>query len=145
MRFYFKEQVSHLYPFSWTATEAGHVELCVALWGPCCWHCISQQNADCRTTALVCVKADGELWPSKTGVTAGWLEGVSDASGRKMGHVEGLVQNYNNSSALAMELLQSCTKPSMSSCWILLAVLCWCHIFQSRQHIWSLGAHSIIL
>ena len=29
-------------------------------------------------------------------------------------HVDGLVQDCSNSSALAMELLQSCTKPSMS-------------------------------
>ena len=28
-------------------------------------------------------------------------------------HVDGLVQDYSNSSALAMELLQSCTKPSV--------------------------------
>ena len=28
-------------------------------------------------------------------------------------HVDGLVQDCSNSSALAMELLQSCTKPSM--------------------------------
>ena len=26
-------------------------------------------------------------------------------------HIDGLVQDYSNSSALAMELLQSCTKP----------------------------------
>ena len=31
------------------------------------------------------------------------------------GHVEGLVQDCSNPSALAMELLQSCTKPSMLS------------------------------
>ena len=30
-----------------------------------------------------------------------------------MSHVDGLVQDCSNSSALAMELLQSCTKPSM--------------------------------
>ena len=30
-------------------------------------------------------------------------------------HVDGLVQDCGNSSALAMELLQSCTKPSMYS------------------------------
>ena len=28
-------------------------------------------------------------------------------------HIDGLVQNCNNYSALAMELLQSCTKPSI--------------------------------
>ena len=30
-------------------------------------------------------------------------------------HIDGLVQDCRNSSALAMELLQSCTKPSTSS------------------------------
>ena len=30
------------------------------------------------------------------------------------GYIDGLVQDYSNSSALAMELLQSCTKPSIS-------------------------------
>ena len=30
-------------------------------------------------------------------------------------HVDGLVQDCSNSSALAMELLQSCAKPSMSA------------------------------
>ena len=28
-------------------------------------------------------------------------------------HIDGLVQDYSNSNALAMELLQSCTKPSI--------------------------------
>ena len=73
MRF-FKEQVAYLYQFSWTATAAGHVELCVALCRPCCWHCISQQNADCRTIALVDVKRDGELWCSETGGHC-WMAG----------------------------------------------------------------------
>ena len=31
-------------------------------------------------------------------------------------HIDGLVQDCRNSSALAMELLQSCTKPSISYC-----------------------------
>ena len=30
-------------------------------------------------------------------------------------HIDGLAQDYSNSSALAMELLQSCTKPSTST------------------------------
>ena len=30
-----------------------------------------------------------------------------------MEHTDGLVQDYNNSSAIAMELLQSCTNPSI--------------------------------
>ena len=30
-------------------------------------------------------------------------------------HIDGLVQNCGNSSALAMELLQSCTEPSICS------------------------------
>ena len=30
-------------------------------------------------------------------------------------HIDGLVQDCSNSSALAMELLQSCTKPSISA------------------------------
>ena len=30
-----------------------------------------------------------------------------------MGYIDGLVQDCSNSSALALELLQSCTKPSM--------------------------------
>ena len=146
MRFYFKEHHVHLYPFSWTATKASHVELCVALCGPCCWHCISQQNADCRTTALVDVNGYGELLPSKTGDIAGWQGSVSDESWReKTGHVDGLVQDCSNSSALARELLESCNKPSMSSWWILLAVQCWWRMFKSLQHIWRLGTHSIIL
>ena len=33
-------------------------------------------------------------------------------------YIDGLVQNYSNSSALAMDLLQPCTKPSIW-CWIL--------------------------
>ena len=32
-----------------------------------------------------------------------------------IGHIDGLVQDCSNSSALAMELLQSCTKPSIYS------------------------------
>ena len=32
-----------------------------------------------------------------------------------MEHIDGLVQNCSNSSVLAMELLQSCTKPSIKS------------------------------
>ena len=36
---------------------------------------------------------------------------VSDASGRKMGHNDGLVQDRSNSSALAMELLESAVTP----------------------------------
>ena len=39
------------------------------------------------------------------------------ASPGKAGHLDGLVQNYSNSSALAMELLQSCTYPSMTDKW----------------------------
>ena len=35
-----------------------------------------------------------------------------------LGYIDGLVQDCCNSSALAMELLQSCTKPSMG--WIML-------------------------
>ena len=31
-------------------------------------------------------------------------------------YIDGLEQDYSNSIALAMELLQSCTKPSISSC-----------------------------
>ena len=34
---------------------------------------------------------------------------------KKSDHVDILVQNYSNFSALAMELLLSCTKPSMLS------------------------------
>ena len=33
-----------------------------------------------------------------------------------MHYVDGLAQDCSDSSAIAMELLQSCTKPSMSSC-----------------------------
>ena len=33
-----------------------------------------------------------------------------------MDHIDGLVQDYNNPSVLAMGLLQSCTKPSIFNC-----------------------------
>ena len=36
-----------------------------------------------------------------------------DASGKEISHMDGLVQDCSNSSALAMELLQSSTKPSI--------------------------------
>ena len=33
--------------------------------------------------------------------------------GNWVSYIDGLVQDYSNSSVLAMELLQSCTKPSI--------------------------------
>ena len=42
-----------------------------------------------------------------------------------LSYITGLVQDCNNSSALAMELLQSCTEPSISS-WGLVYHICWC-------------------
>ena len=33
-------------------------------------------------------------------------------------HIDGLVQDYSNSSALAIELLQSCTKPPYRWTWV---------------------------
>ena len=43
-------------------------------------------------------------------------EGISDTtnSPKSAQYIDGLVQDCSNSSALAMELLQSCTKPSIS-------------------------------
>ena len=40
-----------------------------------------------------------------------------------LGYIDGLVQDCSNSSALAMELLQSCTEPSIWLCVI------WCHAY----------------
>ena len=41
-------------------------------------------------------------------------------------YIDGLVQDCNNSSALAMELLQSCTKPSISQWYITVGKTCDC-------------------
>ena len=52
---------------------------------------------------------------------------VSDIFGSNIQYVDGLVQDCGNSSALAMELLQSCTKPLMY----------FCKILSCNQSVWS--------
>ena len=58
------------------------------------------------------------LHHTRNGPTASWatLRSMSmgysaDVASSSFLHCDGLVQDYSNSSALAMELLQSCTKP----------------------------------
>ena len=53
---------------------------------------------------------------------AGWCIHTS------VDYINGLLQDCSNSSALAMELLQSCTKPSISSSFQTMA----CHLFSTK-------------
>ena len=47
-------------------------------------------------------------------------------------NTDGLVQNCSNCSVLAMELLQSCTKPSIYHRWYLVTAYLWQHKLDSR-------------
>ena len=49
--------------------------------------------------------------------TRGTKETTDGFDLQQLVHIDGLMQDCSYSSALAMELLQSCTKPSMS-CWL---------------------------
>ena len=65
---------------------------------------------DCVITAPSCVS---QLCGPKKQWLLPWYSSVSIFSSLCPGYIDGLVQNCHNSSALAMELLQSCTKSSI--------------------------------
>ena len=53
-----------------------------------------------------------EVWNNMASPRTLWHDFLIDLKSRN-GNIDGLVQGCSNSSALAMELLQSCTKPSI--------------------------------
>ena len=56
-------------------------------------------------------------YPSQTGCWHSWGWGWDGITiGNMLLHLDGLVQDCSNSSALAMKLLQSCIKPSILQC-----------------------------
>ena len=96
-------------------------------------------------TALISHKNNAERmhsWMIGSGFCCEEMQWIPFQSLSRVSYINGLVQDCSNSTALAMELLQSCTKPSISSSYQIInignikAKVCWMTNIQSCLSQW---------